>query len=120
MQTSPHKQMSKLIPAAVLSQCMQLSVVQVQAAMRHGGAEVKLHTAEFLGMMPGGAFVYACTGEYFQAKYTSPDPGCSHKELVPHTWPSYLGTFKVKLAQDKKPGDAERMLADGWVVCWGS
>lgn len=119
---------AKLIPAAVLAQCIALTVDQVQAAMEQGGADAKLTSAEFLGMMPGGAFVYACTGESFRRKWKE----SFEYELIPQEFPDYLATFKVKLAyapklsEGFKPEATEaiarakrRQLAEGWAVHWG-
>jgi len=123
---------AKLIPAAVLAECIALNVDQVQAAMEHGGAFVKLHTAKFQGMMPGGAFVYECTGEYFLPEYLHPEiPGNYEKELIPQPeFPDYLTNFKIKLSHEKtplkdyKPESQQmvkrRMLPGNWIICWGA
>lgn len=99
--------------------------------MEHGGEQVVLRTAVFKGMMPGGAFVYACDGDYFDTKWKSKES--FEYDLIPAPYPDYLRTFKVKLAHDPKVLDnikpealeaiaraKRRQLADGWVLCWGS
>ena len=100
--------------------------------MENGGASVKLTTAEFLGMMPSGVFVYACTGESWHKKFLNASATNFDHELIPTEFPDYLARFKIKISYDPKILDnirpealeaveraKRRQLAEGWAVHWG-
>jgi hypothetical protein len=119
-----------IIPAQVLVQCMNLSLEQVAAAMEGGGATVSLTSATFKGMMPGGAFVYQCTGDAFRKIYTNPGvPNDFSHTLQNEAWPDWLAEFKIKVVQEKnhlanyKPESrakaARRMLDNEFIIAWG-
>lgn len=118
----------KLIPAQVLMQCMNLSKEQVAAAMEHGGATVSLTSVQFLGMMPGGAFVYKCEGTSFRKVFTSKEPGDVTYTLENEEWPDYFSEFKIKVVQEKNHAGnfkpefqaraKARMLNNDFIVAW--
>jgi len=106
---------ANLIPASVISQCMNLSLEQVSATIKSGGAEAVLKSAEFIGMTTSGIFVYKCSGEYFRPNYST-------DTLDPHPWPAHLAEFRIivkhnkKFLLDWKPefrDEAEKRLIDG-------